>query len=55
MFKKYNIKYSSSIKWVNRIISTKKSHKQFITIGVETGVQNGRMVNAITLIIYASK
>lgn len=25
---------------------------QFITIGVETGVQNGRMVNAITLILY---
>jgi len=28
--------------------------KQYVTIGVETGVQNGRMVNAITQIIYAT-
>ena len=28
---------------------------QHMTIGVETAVQNGRMVNAITLVLYSAK
>merc|ERR1711937_456118 len=32
----------------------KFGHEQYVTIGVETSVQNGRMVNAITQIVYAN-